>query len=534
MPPMTSLYILIVLSVLLVACGSASSHSDGSPDSSNREPRRIVDADDSLVVSEPSDAPGTLPNDLHERSDMNPSVISEDATDRIEDVDSDEEEVEVAAADTETSGIEAVALTKSDFSDAVDSGTVHDFLAKYDGPICDEQTCLIVTMAPTGTAVSVHGTFNSWGDTGAVMLLELDGVPGIFHGTLPAPNETSLIEYKLKLDGEWAVDPTNAYIAFGGYGANSALYGEKRGRITEIEDVYSPTLGNSRSLYVYLPAPYFSSLDTSFPVLYMQDGYNIFQNPMAPFGSWDIEQLLDAEIASGTIAPCIVVGIDTTDRLSEYTYGKYAVDAPQPKLEQYTTFIRETVIPLVDGTFRTLEGPQYRAIAGASLGGLSALWVALMEPQSFGATASLSGSFWVGEDGMTEPMRTIITSGQIAASPSTLRIYLDSGSVSGDGQAGYVGDSWGYTDWTRNALIESGWTNRLVWDTDDDVSTVPANLATDTSIDNVPRFEWQESLTADSLQAQKNLVSLVAIGQGHNEVAWKVRFRSVVRYLFAL
>jgi len=91
-----------------------------------------------------------------------------------------------------------------------------------------------------------------------------------------------------------------------------------------------------------------------------------------------------------------------------------------------------------------------------------------------------------------------------------------------------------YTDWTRNALIESGWTNRLVWDTDDDVSTVPANLATDTSIDNVPRFEWQESLTADSLQAQKNLVSLVAIGQGHNEVAWKVRFRSVVRYLFAL
>ena len=534
MPPMTSLYILIALSILLVACGSASNPSDVSPNSSNWEPRRNVDTDDSRVGSEPSDATSSLPNDSHGRRDMNPSAISEDTTDRIADVDSDEEEIEIAATDAETSSIEAVALTKSDFSDAVASGTVYDFLAKYDGPICDEQTCLVVTMAPTGTAVSVHGTFNSWGDTGAVKLVELDGAPGIFHGTLPAPNETSLIEYKLKLDGEWALDPTNAYIAFGGYGANSALYGEKRGRITEIEDVYSPTLGNSRSLYVYLPAPYFSSLDTSFPVLYMQDGYNIFQNPMAPFGSWDIEQLLDTEIASGTITPCIVVGIDTTDRLSEYTYGKYAVDAPQPKLEQYTTFIKEKVIPLVDDTYRTLEGPQYRAIAGASLGGLSALWIALMEPQFFGATASLSGSFWVGEDGLTDPMRTIIASGQIAASPSTLRIYLDSGSVSGDGQSGYAGDSWVYTDWTRNALIESGWTNRLVWDTDDDLLTVPANLSTDTSVDSVPRFEWQESLTADSLQAQKNLVSLVALGQGHNEAAWKIRFRSVVRYLFAL
>ncbi|MEC8024527.1 MAG: alpha/beta hydrolase-fold protein [Myxococcota bacterium] len=531
---MTSLYILIALSILLVACGSASNPSDVSPNSSNWEPRRNVDTDGSRVGSEPSDATSSLPYDLHGRRDMNPSAISEDTTDRIADVDSDEEEIEIAATDAETSSIEAVALTKSDFSDAVDSGTVYDFLAKYDGPICDEQTCLVVTMAPTGTAVSVHGTFNSWGDTGAVKLVELDGAPGIFHGTLPAPNETSLIEYKLKLDGEWALDPTNAYIAFGGYGANSALYGEKRGRITEIADVYSPTLGNSLSLYVYLPAPYFSSLDTSFPVLYMQDGYNIFQNPMAPFGSWDIEQLLDTEIASGTITPCIVVGIDTTDRLSEYTYGKYEVDAPQPKLEQYTTFIKEKVIPLVDDTYRTLEGPQYRAIAGASLGGLSALWIALMEPQFFGATASLSGSFWVGEDGLTDPMRTIITSGQIAASPSTLRIYLDSGSVSGDGQSGYAGDSWVYTDWTRNALIESGWTNRLVWDTDDDLLTVPANLSTDTSVDSVPRFEWQESLTADSLQAQKNLVSLVALGQGHNEAAWKIRFRSVVRYLFAL
>jgi enterochelin esterase-like enzyme len=424
-------------------------------------------------------------------------------------------------------------LSQSGFADALLAGKVADFLSKYDSPICEVSGCLLVTSAPNATEVSVHGSFNSWADTNAIVLTEVEDEPGIFYGLLPVPGVDDVLEYKLKRDGEWALDASNAYIAFGGYGPNSAVYGASRGRITLIEDVHSPELDNSRSLYVYLPVAYFDSQTETYPVLYMQDGFNVFQNPQAPFGSWDVDVALDTEIAKGTVQSCIVVGIDTGDRLAEYTHGKFNSDAPEPKLPAYAQFLSETVVPVVDDTFRTKKAPQYRAISGASLGGSSALWIALTKPNVFGAAGSLSGSFWIGEDNDTVPMRELILGGAFIGTPDTVRIYLDTGSISSTGTENYAGDSWVYNDWTRNALITVGWANRLVWDTDGDLDTPPADLPLNTPMADVPRMNWSSDMTAAELLPDTNLISLVAVGQSHNEAAWKQRFKTLVRFLFA-
>ena len=408
-------------------------------------------------------------------------------------------------------------------------------LAQYDMPVCDATQCLFVIVAPGAKSVAVTGDWANWTTDTALQFAPQTGV----WWAVVKLQVGKKMEYKAKLDGQWALDPSNPHFAWNTYGPNSAIYGQGQSRLRRIAQVASPQLANTRDVYVYLPAAYFAQPDAHFPVLYLQDGFNVFTNPKAPFGSWDIEQTADALMASGEVAPVIFVGIDTADRNHEYVYSPLAINGViyQPKLPQYGAFVVETLKPLVDQTLRTLPDRLHTAMGGSSLGGISSMWLGWTRWQTFGLVASFSGAYWIGEPGAVwnggktgdgPAMRTLIGDKTNAPPVGSLRIYLDSGDTGFDGVASYEGDAWAYSDWTRNALISAGWDTRAEY-------APTTNLPVTTAMASVPSLAWTPTPKQGwqaYVQPQKNLLDLVGHGHQHNEAAWKQRFGAMLRFLW--
>lgn len=94
-----------------------------------------------------------------------------------------------------------------------------------------------------------------------------------------------------------------------------------QGRLETIPSFASARLGNARNLYVFLPPSYDENRLKRYPVLYMQDGRNLFEAALA-FGGveWQVDETFEEMIVQGQAREVIVVGIDSTAaRISEYT-----------------------------------------------------------------------------------------------------------------------------------------------------------------------------------------------------------------------
>src|ERR1700750_1835014 len=70
-----------------------------------------------------------------------------------------------------------------------------------------------------------------------------------------------------------------------------------------------PGLGRDRTLRLYLPPSYESSPDRRYPVIYMHDGQNLFDDATSYAGEWNVDETLDA-FARTRGFEAIVVGID--------------------------------------------------------------------------------------------------------------------------------------------------------------------------------------------------------------------------------
>lgn len=158
-----------------------------------------------------------------------------------------------------------------------------------------------------------------------------------------------------------------------------------------------PQLNRTRKIWVYLPKGYASN-NKKYPVLYMQDGQNLFNEQTAPFGEWGVDECLDS-LQMKTKKEWIVVGIDNggENRISEYSPYKFDVNKQAIVAEgnQYVDFIVNTLKPYVDAKYRTQKGTQTTAIAGSSLGGLISYFAAVKYPNIFGSVGIFSPSFWV-------------------------------------------------------------------------------------------------------------------------------------------
>jgi predicted alpha/beta superfamily hydrolase len=217
------------------------------------------------------------------------------------------------------------------------------------------------------------------------------------------------------------------------------FFGPPFGKVAEFKYFASPQLNNKRSLHIYLPPSYEENAAKRYPVIYMQDGQNLFDARTATYGvAWRLGETLNRLVATGVMDEAIVVGIDgTANRIEEYTPccdPKYGGG----RLDDYDAFVTQAVKPYVDRTYRTIPGKDTTAIMGSSLGGLAAFSIAQRHPNVFGKAASLSGAFWW-NDGMTAaklPARVPV------------KFYLDAGS--GD-------DSAADTLKLRDALLAKGY-----------------------------------------------------------------------------
>ena len=80
----------------------------------------------------------------------------------------------------------------------------------------------------------------------------------------------------------------------------------------EIIPFESKIFHNTRMLRVLVPANYFSphNAHRTYPVLYLQDGQNLFDEATSPSGEWHVDETVEHLVGSFKIPPMFVVGID--------------------------------------------------------------------------------------------------------------------------------------------------------------------------------------------------------------------------------
>lgn len=122
-------------------------------------------------------------------------------------------------------------------------------------------------------------------------------------------------------------------------------------------------------------------------LLVINDGQNLDEMPFAP--------VLNGLLSSGQIEPLFCVGLHCNkDRRDEYgTAGVLDYEGRGKKAEAYQAFIIEELLPFLHKQYG-IESFKQKAIAGFSMGGLSAIDTAWNYPGVFTTVGVFSGSLW--------------------------------------------------------------------------------------------------------------------------------------------
>jgi predicted alpha/beta superfamily hydrolase len=195
---------------------------------------------------------------------------------------------------------------------------------------------------------------------------------------------------------------------------------------------YVPSGDGARShaVRVFYPPGYGENTLERYPVLYMQDGQNLFF-PDEAFGGqhWQVEETLHVMDSMNLIRKTLVVGLYPVDRMADYT---------KPGYEPFGRYVVEDLKPWVDAKYRTLLGPEHTAVMGSSLGGVVSFYLGWQYPQVFGKAACMSSTFGYRDDLMD----------RVSHEPRPrVTFYLDSG---------WPRDNYEVTRNMRNLLVRAG------------------------------------------------------------------------------
>lgn len=195
------------------------------------------------------------------------------------------------------------------------------------------------------------------------------------------------------------------------------------GKLEVIPDVYSPELGNRRDILVYTPASY-ERTARPFPVIYMQDGQNLFDPRTSFAGEWGVDVALARAPRKGRRA--IIVGVPNmgADRMREYSPFDDAQHGGGAG-EAYVDFLVRTVKPMIDAQYRTDPRSNATGIVGSSLGGLIALYAFFRSSSDFGFCGVMSPALWFAQGAIFPFVRS--------APYVRGRVYLDVGMQEGVG-----------------------------------------------------------------------------------------------------
>ena len=234
-----------------------------------------------------------------------------------------------------------------------------------------------------------------------------------------------------------------------------------------------PGMRAPRRLRVYLP-PSYAQGDARYPVLYMFDGQNLFDDATSYVGEWGVDEAMDA-LARDSGFEAIVVGIDhggaaRIHELIPYWNLRFLPNQGAGFVDDVVHAIK----PFVDANYRTRPGRDDTAILGSSLGGLSADYAIHAHPGVFGKAGVFSPSYWVSDEALEKARK--------APLPEGSRVYLFMGGKEG---------------------VES------VAKVEEMAATLRAH-----------------STTRDAVEVR------IEPGAEHNEAAWRREFPRAVRWLF--
>lgn len=204
-----------------------------------------------------------------------------------------------------------------------------------------------------------------------------------------------------------------------------------------VPSLYSPQLNQTRGYRVYVPRGYSEHTWRRYPVLYMHDGQNVFDQ--GSFGTWSAGSTLANLQSTGQMQEVIVVALDNVGDTRRADYS--APGDNNGRADQYVSYILNTVKPHIDGGYRTLTDPANTAALGSSMGGVVSLYMGYDWNASFKRVGCLSTAWWL------IPNYTNYIKGQPAR--ADLRIYMDvgdTGSTSGGNNNDGYWDSLGVRD----------------------------------------------------------------------------------------
>jgi predicted alpha/beta superfamily hydrolase len=353
---------------------------------------------------------------------------------------------------------------------------------------------------PTQDCIHLAGNFNQWNpaDPNAVFQKDANGVLTL---TLSVSGPLS---FKITR-GSWATverdedgrDISNRELTLkseqGTKALNVASWADSQGQggtrsgHIEVLDVPLKDWG-TRKIWIYLPPDYARS-DKSYPVLYMYDAQNLFDRRSTAFGQeWKVDESLEELFYEENHSGLIVVAVDNSNRRG-CEYNVFAED-PHPYCadgsaqgQSLNQAIVKELKPFVDERYRTRPEREHTAVMGSSMGGQMALAMGLLYPDTFSRVFALSPSY---QNQLQNPLRMPQWIRSLKSAP-TFSSYQD------------IGDA-----------------------------EVIRDIKPETLIGNMKAV--QEALRSLGLSAEHNEAYVVP-GAVHNEKAWSVRFKDLVRRL---
>ncbi|MCF8243689.1 MAG: T9SS type A sorting domain-containing protein [Saprospiraceae bacterium] len=262
---------------------------------------------------------------------------------------------------------------------------------------------------PAGESIHIAGSFQGWDPTDVNSVLD-DLGNGQFQITISPP--IGVMKYKFTR-GSWATVegtanggflPDREYNYTGGLatltvqiaGWEDVSQGSTAAANVHLLDAnfFMPQLNRSRRIMIYLP-PDYETTQKHYPVLYMHDGQNLFDQATSFSGEWGVDESLNQLHAQGDYG-CIVVGIDNggglrIDELAPWVNPDYNEGGEGG---QYVDFMVETLKPFVDQNYRTLPSRDFTGIFGSSLGGLISQFGIMEHQDVFSKAGIFSPAFW--------------------------------------------------------------------------------------------------------------------------------------------
>ncbi|MFT6807920.1 MAG: putative alpha/beta superfamily hydrolase [Saprospiraceae bacterium] len=157
-----------------------------------------------------------------------------------------------------------------------------------------------------------------------------------------------------------------------------------------------PQLNKTRKVWALLPYDYYSHPEKRYPVLYLNDAQNLFDEN-APYGNWEIDKKL-AVLTEYSCGGVIIIAIEHggKSRNSEYNFGSEQLGSAEGK--KYIRFLTDTLKIHIDKHYRTMPEREYTGLGGSSLGGLISIFGGLIYPEVYSKLMIFSPSLWTAKD----------------------------------------------------------------------------------------------------------------------------------------